>query len=319
MRVRLNRQERRVDRNTIRVFNPVVRHARRDVDVLLSQPDHHRGASRCLVREEEPDAHLHGLPPVRGTHVELHDEIAVGVEPPRRVPFEERRKLSRRPAEELPVREFSAATQPAVEAGSRVRGIVGATRACAVDADVRVMDDAWIVGTELEPAHVVSTRQPERDDEISQLIGPSRLDDIRLGHRDHGIGLAEPPPVGEPRGDRKIGRRSLRRTVGDPSVDRRNFSVAQTPRAGEFRAVDRVGFPWGHRARSYCPGDGSSTRARVRKREQAETTDFTGTMTRGAVLEEDGCDVVRERSPFLGGGTRRKLERHSDEQRTGHA
>ena len=87
MRVRLNRQKRRLDGNAIRVFNLVVRHARSDVDVLPSQPDHHRRASRRLVREEEADAHPHGLSPVGGTHVELHDEIAVGVEPPRRVTF----------------------------------------------------------------------------------------------------------------------------------------------------------------------------------------------------------------------------------------
>ena len=42
-------------------------------------------------------------------------------------------------------------------------------------------------------------------------------------------------------------------------------------------------------------------------------------MALGAVLEEDCCDVVRERGSPLGGGTRRKLEREREQERNADA
>ena len=104
------------------------------------------------IAEVEADLRLHLFGRAARLHVQLHDEIAAGLERPRQLRRHERRDLSRRPAEEMAVGILRRSRHQAVVAGQRIGLVQLARRGGAIDADVGVMHDARVAGMELDAA-----------------------------------------------------------------------------------------------------------------------------------------------------------------------
>ena len=75
--------------------------------------------------------------------------------------------------------------------------------------------------------------------------------------------------------------------------------LIETTSAEEGSAGNGIRLPWWHGAKTSDAGDGGSTWPNISKRQQAETTDFTGTMAGGAVREQDRRDIPREGRDLL--------------------
>ena len=93
-----------VDRQTIAVCHDIPGVARRDIDRLASEPQSDRRSGRRLIREEQRDAHLQRLGLAGGLQMQLHDEVAGGIEPPGAAFWRRPRTLARRPPEHVPGR-----------------------------------------------------------------------------------------------------------------------------------------------------------------------------------------------------------------------
>src|SRR6476659_3018959 len=131
-------------------------------------------------------------------HVQLDDEIAVRVEPPRHPVGKERRQLYGRPAEEMSVGKAAGGEQ-AVESRSRFGLIEQARRRCRIDANVRMMHDAWITWPELDAADIFRRTHRNRDHEIPEYVRPTGRELVRIRQRHDEIGLSQAPALGEPR------------------------------------------------------------------------------------------------------------------------
>ena len=154
MRVRLDGEQLHVDRQHVRIANHVARLARRNVDALRAKPQDRRRALRRAIGEIETDLRQHVFGRAARLHVQLHDEIAAGLERPRQLGLHERRDLSRRPAEEVSVGIFRRSRHQAVVARQRIGLVESARRRRAIDADVGVMHDARVAGMEFDAGHV---------------------------------------------------------------------------------------------------------------------------------------------------------------------
>src|SRR5439155_16138923 len=174
-------------------------------------------------------------------HVSLDDEIAAGFQPPRR-DVKQVRRLPRRPAEKVAVREHGVAAAAAVEAWPRIVVVEPTGRSCAIDLDVRVMDRPGHARMDLETPDVSTRRQLDRDDEGAKHIRAVTSEQVRLRHRDHQIRVPELPAAGPSRRRRKIVGIALRSPELDPLLNELDLSIAQSPLAGKL-SISRFGFP----------------------------------------------------------------------------
>ena len=152
-----------------------------------------------VVREEEPDAHLHRLGLAGGLQVQLHDEVAVGLEPPRHALRRGPRLLPRRPTQHVAGGIGGVLHHAADVPGLGIGRVEPARRAGAIDADVRVMHAAAVAGPELDGTNVARAVCRNRQDEGAEEIRTVRPQGVGLRHRHHDVGSAELPPLCERR------------------------------------------------------------------------------------------------------------------------
>ena len=159
--MRLKRMHLHVNRQHERIVARVAL-ARRDVEILPSEPEHRRRPFRRIVAEEEPDRRLHELGLAARLHVEFHDEIRSGLQRPRQALRQERRSLTGCPAEEVPIGVTRRMRDQPVVAGRRILVVEPPRRRRAIDADVGVVHDA-VAGTKLERADEAPLGYRQRD------------------------------------------------------------------------------------------------------------------------------------------------------------
>ena len=186
------------------------------------------------------------------------------------------------------------------------------------------MDHLRVAGTELETAHVTQRGHGQRDDEDPRDVGTLGRQDEWLRQRDDEIGRAELPPFGPARHGQSL-RIALRRTVCSPSADGVDLLLAERMLSDELRAT-RCGFPGRHETRLSRCGDQRGARLDVVERQQAERCGAIGVMAHRATIEQERCDVLRERDrsyrTALRGGLRRyncrNAERDEERRTAGH-
>src|SRR5207244_11946004 len=124
--------------------------ARRNVDRLAAETQAHGRSRRRIVGEVEAGGQLHRFPLARWLQMQLYDQIAARLEAPLRAVGHTMRGLTRRPAEKLSFGVSRVALHAARVAGLGIARVELTRRSRAIDAEVRVVHDARIAGTQLE-------------------------------------------------------------------------------------------------------------------------------------------------------------------------
>jgi hypothetical protein len=249
VRVRLDGEQLRIHRQYIRIANHVARLARRNVDALRAKPQDRRYALRKPLGEIETDLGPHVFRRSGRRHVKLDDEIAAGLERPRELGRHQRRDLTRRPTEEVSLGVFSGSRHQAVVARKRIGFVQSARGRRAIDADVGVMDDAWVAGMELDPSHVGPLRHRHFDREDAEGVCLLRGKRERRVGLDDQIRFAEQPAISVFRQEGQRLRIALGRAIRRPLIDQRNFPAREQSLAGEVSDLRRH-FPGRHEARA---------------------------------------------------------------------
>ena len=296
--MRLDGHDVHVHGKAIPVCRLIVGGAGRNVDALAAKPDHRRQARGQVVCEVQADPKLHWLRLAGRRHVRLDDEVASGRQLPRSV-LQQPRHLTRRPSEEMAVRELCLAAAAAVESRAGFLLVEATRRSRRVDFHIGVVDGSGCAGTKFQPADEPRPRHGYRDHERAKDVGAVGRQHIGFRHRDDEVGRPKPPAVGARRRRRQIRRIPLGRCLLDPAPDRPDLRHRQSPGAGEV-AVARLGLPRRHVAIAGRPGDLGRARAHVGIGHETERRRFTGPMARRAVLEDDWRDVAVERDLLRG-------------------
>ena len=231
-----------------------------------------------------------GLP--LGCMCSSHDEIRSGLQRPRQALWQQRRRLSGSPAEEVTVGVSGRVGDQAVVAGRRILLVEPPRRRRAIDADVGVVHDA-VPGAELEAAHETPLADRQRDRRRcgrrrclpSSAYTPAaeRRDRVRRAASRRFLPASAAGPPGCPRGAR------LRPLLNRGDVGRRE------PILADEVAVPGLGLPRRHGAR---PRDGSDLRGAAPHflvGQDAERTRTVGLMAGSAVTKQDRGDILRER------------------------
>ena len=197
VRVRLHGQEIGVHGQTVAVRDLVIGGARRNIDGLTSEPEANRRTRRRIVGEEQADAHVERLRLAGRLHVQLHDQIAAGLEPPGHAGRRRPRVLTGRPTQHVARRVARIGHHAADVPRFRVSRVQPARRLRAVDTDVRVMHYAAVPRLEFEPPHIARAIGRNRDHERAEDVLPRRAEHIRLLHQDDEVRLARDatPPL----------------------------------------------------------------------------------------------------------------------------
>ena len=82
------------------------------------------------------------------------DQVVAGIESPAHVVWQERRRLSRGPAEKVSIGWLRFPDQHAVESGARLAAVEASGKVGAVDSHRRVVNDARVAGSELDSIDV---------------------------------------------------------------------------------------------------------------------------------------------------------------------
>ena len=164
----------------------------------------------------------------------------------------------------------------------------------AVDEQVRVVTDLAVTHPDLHRPHVARARHRSGEDEVVEHVGSVGPKEIGLRRREHEIGWAELPALGEARRRRS----GLEVTLGgsrfEPALDEGDLGVGEAPCALED-VLARLGQPRGHVPARRHLADLLGVRAHVAVAEKAERSRFARAVTDRAVLEDDGGDVPVER------------------------
>ena len=132
----------------------------------------------------------------------------------------------------------------------------------------------------------------------------------RFLHGEDGIGCADAPPLGECRRGRQIAVVPPGRPGRRPLDDDVALGIAHPPIVREAPAL-RVRMPRRHGAVQHLVAHRARPRPGLVIRDQRHRCDLARTMTRGAVLVEDGRDVFRERRRRRRGSVLRGLRRNA--------
>ncbi len=232
-----------VCRQHVAVLHDVVRVAGWNVDRLRLELHADRRALRRRVGQEQADRRLYRLALCARNHVEQQDEVGAGLERPGGVGRLHHRHFARRPAVHVP----HLIAVHRLETGTRIGAIEHARHASDIDRQVRVVQDLWTIGAELDGAHVARRGDRHRNDEVAEDVAGARLQHVRLCRRQHEVGRAESPSAGERRQRRRVGRLTFGRTALDPFRDQRDLIVTESPFVGKH-AVSWLGQPWRHGA-----------------------------------------------------------------------
>jgi hypothetical protein len=242
--------------------------------------------------------------------VQLNDEIAVRVEPPRHPLGKERRQLARRPAQEMAVRKTTG-DKKTVESRSGVSVIEHARCRRRVDPHVRVVNHACVPRPEFDTTDIFRRTSWNRDHEIPEHVGPPCAEHVRIRQRDHEIWLTQTPAVGETRRRWKSRRIALHGALVDPSLNRIDLAIGKPVCACKI-AKSGFRFPGRHRTVARGPRHGARLRPRILERQETEWCDFSRSMTGDTVLVEDRRDVFGERDRRLREGVRRQADQPDD-------
>ena len=220
VRVRLHRQHVDVHRQDVRVGDRVVARRRRGCR-CSGAPDAASPAcaSARSVAEIQADRRLHELRLAARLHVQLDDEIGVRLEAPREILRQQRRHLTRRPAEEMAVGILRRVRDQAVVARARICLVETTRGGGPIDADVGVVDDAGVARPELQPAHEARAVDGHRQDEDVKDVGAFRRQRVRLRQRDDEVGLAELPAFRPRARGGQVARIALLGSFVDPLLD----------------------------------------------------------------------------------------------------
>jgi hypothetical protein len=153
--------------------------------------------------------------------------------------------------------------------------------------------DACVAGKEFDTPDVAHAVNGNRDDEDPKNIGPIRPQRIGLGQRDHEVGLAELPALGEHGRRRQIARVAFSGPRGHPPLDEIDLGTGERMLSDE-RTVLRVGAPGRHQTISRHVADLARVLPRRIVRQQAEGRDAARMVAAGAAIEHQGRDVPVE-------------------------
>ena len=309
VRMRLDRDHFDVHRQLVMVRHDVLTCAGRDLDRLAPEAQTDRCSRRRRVGKEQSDRHLDGFRLSRRLEMQLDDEIAAWLETPLRPIRRGMRRLAGRPPEQLPFRIPRVALHAAAVSRLGVARIELAGGSRAIDTEVRMMDNARVAGPELQPPHISRTGHRNRDHERSKDVRATLRHGVRLGHADHDVGDTQPPAVLPVRHRREIGGVAFGRAARDPLLQRFELAVGEPPLVLEL-AFARLGLPRRHDPPAGDRGDLRGATPDILEGQQAEGTDFAGTVARGAARPDDRRDVFVERQARLPGRERGPCGEH---------
>ena len=254
-----------------------------------------RRADRRAIAEVEADHRLHLLDRARRLHVQLHDEVAAGLQRPREVRPDQRRHLARRPAEEVPVGILGGARHQAVVAGQgigvvqRARRRASGRRGCWRDARRAGCPG----GTRSRARRRASTPESE-----SRRCGTSRSgsagSDERLGERDDEVRACRAASRRGTAGARAFRPDCPRACRRRPRPRASSCSASVSGRCPSKCPIAGSTFHGGmNRLRVTCSDLGGALPDLVVGR-QAEGPGPARSMAGRARFEDDGGDVARE-------------------------
>ena len=305
VRVRLHRLHLDVDRQHIRIGHDIVALAGRNVDVLMAEPQHRRNPRGRLVAEVQPDRRLHRLGLPARLHVDLDDEIGVGIEAPRVIVRQQRRDLAGRPAEEVSFGVIGGTKNQAAVTRGRIGVVHLSRRGRPIDADVRVVHDFRIAGTKFESAHESSCVHRQRDHEDAEHVGAAGRQRVRFRQRDDEIGCAELPACAPPlpaRKRRQIACVPFRRAVAGPLLKERDLGVGQRMLTDE-RPIGWISLPRRHVTPARDERDLRRAALDVGVREKAERRGAVLVVAHRAAIGDERRDVFR-----IGDGRERRRD-----------
>ena len=247
-----------------------------------------------VVREEQPDRWTNALR-LRARHqVQLHEQIAARIEPPRLAVRLQRCKLPWRPSEEVAVGKHRRIGNHAAVAGHRIFLIHAPRGGRGIDEDVGVVDAAAVRDAAPAPARTSSRMKEQRRQSCE--TGPCRRTAARTRatpRSGRACRVASQPAAEAAAGDRlarlparlpgpSAGRRRFRRRSG--GVHRRTLRIRARASTAASSAVDRR-------------RDLTGARPDVVVGEQAEGRMPVGVMTARTLLKQNRGDVPRKCRP----------------------
>ena len=242
--------------------------------------------------------------------MQLNDQVAAGLETPLRPGGRFVRRLPRRPAKQLTFRVPRIAFHAAFVTRLGIAKIELMRRPRAIDAEVRMMDDARIAGMKFERPDVSRLRGRDRDHERPKDISAIRPHAIRLRHRHDEIGLTETPTTAPRRHRRQRRPITFRCAVSNPALQHVELGVGQPPLVLKL-AFTGFGFPRRHDPAAGDHLDLRQALLHVSVGQQTERADLAGAMAGRTTGPDDRCDVFRE------GGCRLRSSGRRDHQARG--
>ena len=290
VRVRLDRQQIHGHREDGRFFNRVMSRPRRDVDPVGAQVNLHRRIGRRDICEVEADARLHRLRFAQRLHVDQHDQVRARRQSPRQSLGRLVRRCARLPACEVTARILDEGwnIHPR-ETRTSVLRVQTPAFLCAIESDEHMMH-RFAPGAKLHGAHILLGRRRHRDHEVAIHIGAIRRQRIRLGQRQRHIRRTKLPALGPLRMRRRISR-ALHRAFTGPLLNHAELRRGEVPLLKKL-LVPILRQPRWHQTLLRHLRDLGRPLLCVRVRDEMEWTRLTGPVARGAVLVENGRNVL---------------------------
>ncbi len=296
MRVRIDRQNFRIQRQTEVVRNRKIARARWNIERCIVLKLHQQRKLRFgPVGEVEPDGRPHLFRFPRRLQVHIQHQLVARIEPPREpVPLHMRR-AARFPEQEMAIGIERAAHNHQVhsaEALSR-RGFLQARRSRAVHQQIGMVDQPARAGPDLDRPHPSTRRQMRREGEVPVDVRPRRRQGEGATRLQHEVRLSELPPFGKVRNRRSIGGRTFGRASAHPIRDCANLRSGQPPLALEI-AIAMLRKPGRHIAVVSHGRNQSRTLLYIVIGEQGKRPRLPRMMARRAFPIDDRSDVVNE-------------------------
>ena len=271
--VRLDGEDFDVDRQLVAIGDDVLAGVCGDVDRLAAEPQSGRRPRRRIISEEESDGRCQTFRLAGWLKVQLDYEIAARLEPPLRARRRRMRRLPRGPSEQLSFGIAGIALHAAGVARLRITRVELTRRARAVDAEVRMVDDARVAGMKFDSPHRPRQGRGNGEHESAEHVRAVGGHLVGLIHPDDQIRRSELPPVGPVRPRRQRRRVALRSTAGDPLLDQLQLRIAEPPCVLEL-ALPRDRLPWRHHAPGGGVGDLRRMPPDLVVADEAERSDF---------------------------------------------
>ena len=276
----------------VRVLDDVVGVARRDVDVLTTQPHNRRSALRRFFAEVQSDRRIHRLGLAGWLQVNLEHDVRSGLQSPGHPVRQKGCRLSGRPGEKVSVRKLRRVCHHAVVAGRRVLTIEVPRRRRPVDPDVGMVDDARVVRAELEATNISDRRDRHAQNKRSEDIGALGAEVVR-GHRQNQVRRTELPPERLAWRRRKIPGVAFELAAVDPALNETDLRVREVSLPDKLSRL-RCGFPGRHIP---APRHRSNLRRAlpdVGVREETERCGTVRLVALRATVEDERRNLTRE-------------------------